>query len=74
MNFDVKAEIEELAEKLQKDPVLLKNFQSDPIKTVEKLLNIDLPDDTLQPLVNGIKAKLAASDLGGKLEGLKNLF
>ena len=41
---------------------------------MEKLLNMDLPDDALPPLVNGIKAKLAASDLGGKLEGLKKLF
>lgn len=74
MNFDVKKQIEELAEKLQKDPVLLKGFQSDPIKTVEKLLGVDLPDDKLQPLVAGVKAKLAATDLGGKLDGLKKLF
>lgn len=74
MNFDVKAKIEEAVEKLQKDPVLLKSFQSDPIKTVEKLVGVDLPDDKLQPLVTGIKAKLAASDLGGKLDGLKKLF
>ena len=52
----------------------LKDFQDDPIKTVEKLLGVDLPDEQLQPLVAGIKAKLAAAGLGGKLEGLKNLF
>ena len=41
MNFDVKAKIEELVEKLQKDPALLKRFQSDPIQTVEGLLGVD---------------------------------
>ena len=41
MNFDVKAKIEELVEKIQKDPALLKRFQSDPIKTVEGLLGVD---------------------------------
>lgn len=74
INFDVKAKIEELVEKLQKDPALLKRFQSDPIQTVEGLLGVDQPDDKLQPLVAGIKAKLAAADIGGKLEGLKKLF
>lgn len=34
MGFDVKAKVEELAGKLQKDPVTLKSFQDDPIKTV----------------------------------------
>ena len=44
------------------------------IKALEKLTGMNLPDDQLKPLVAGIKAKLAASDLGGKLDGLKKLF
>ena len=74
MSFDVKAKVEELVAKLQKDPTMLKSFQDDPINTVEKLTGVDLPADQLKPLVAGIKTKLAASDLGGKLNGLKNLF
>ena len=74
MSFDVKAKIDDMVGKLQKDPAKLKSFQDDPIKTVESLVGIDLPDDQLKPLVAGIKAKLAAGDLGGKLDGLKNLF
>ena len=74
MSFDVKTKINELVGKLQKDPVMLKSFQDDPIKTVEKLTGVDLPDDQLKPLVAGIKAKLTAGALGGKLEGLKKLF
>ena len=74
MGFDVKAKIDELVGKIQKDPAMLKSFQDDPIKTVEKLVGVDLPDEQLKPLVAGIKAKLTASDLGGKLDGLKKLF
>lgn len=74
MSFDVKAKVEELVGKIQKDPATLKSFQDDPIKTVEKLTGVDLPDEQLKPLVAGIKAKLAAADLGSKLDGLKNLF
>lgn len=74
MAFDVKAKIEELAKKVKDDPQLLEGFQKDPVKTVEGLLGIDLPDDQLKPLVAGIQAKLAATHLGDKLEGLKKLF
>ena len=74
MSNDIKAKIEELTSKLQKDPALLQSFQKDPVKTLEKLAGVDLPDEQLQPLAAGIKAKLAASGLGEKLGGLKNLF
>lgn len=74
MSIDIKAKIEELVSKFQKDPSLLKRFQQDPVKTLEELTGVNLPEEQLQPLVAGVKAKLAAADLGGKLEGLKNLF
>ncbi len=74
MSIDIKAKVEELAAKLQKDPALLQSFQKDPVKTLERLIGADLPDEQLQPLVTGIKAKLAATGLGGALDGLKKLF
>lgn len=74
MSIDVKAKIEELAAKLQKDPALLQSFQKDPVKTLEQLTGMNLPEEQLQPLVTGIKAKLAAADLGDKLGGLEKLF
>lgn len=74
MDFDIKGKIEELAQKVQKNPDIMKKFQKEPVKTIEGLLGIDLPDEKLQPLVAGVQAKLAASDIGDKLSGLKNLF
>ncbi|WP_300638461.1 hypothetical protein [uncultured Oscillibacter sp.] len=74
MSIDIKAKVEELAAKLQQDPALIKSFQQDPVKTLERLIGADLPDEQLQPLVTGIKAKLAATGLGGALDGLKKLF
>lgn len=74
LNFDLKSKVEETVKKLQGDPALLAKFQKEPVKTVEGLLGVDLPDDQLQPLVAGIKAKLTAGDIGDKLGGLKKLF
>ena len=51
MSFDVKAKIDELVGRIQKDPDMLRSFQDDPIKTVEKLTGVDLPDDQIKPLV-----------------------
>lgn len=73
-NIDIKAKIDEIVKKLQADPALLKNFQKDPVKTLEAMTGVDLPDEKLQPLVSGIKAKLAAGGLGNALDGLKKLF
>ena len=72
--MDIKKMIDELVEKIKSDPKLLENFQKDPIPTVEKLLGIDLPDDKIQALVEGIKAKIDLDKVGDVLGGLKGLF
>lgn len=74
LNIDVKAKVDEIVKKLQADPALLKRFQDDPVKALEAMTGIDLPDEKLQPVIAGIKAKLAAADLGDALGGLKKLF
>ncbi|MBE5761926.1 MAG: hypothetical protein E7334_08015 [Clostridiales bacterium] len=72
--FDIKEKIDEIVDKIKADPKMLEQFKSEPVKVIEKLVGIDLPDEKLQPLVNGIKAKLAAADIGGALGALKKLF
>ncbi len=74
LNFDLKAKVEEAVKKLQNDPALLKRFESDPVKAIESLFDVDLPDEQLKPLVTAIQTKRAASDLGDKLKDLKKLF
>ena len=63
--MDIKAKINELVEKIKNDPALTANFQKDPIGTVEKLIGIDLPNDQVEGIVNGIKAKIDLDKLGG---------
>lgn len=68
--MDIKKKIEELVEKLKNDKTLLSKFQKDPITTVEGLLGIDLPNDQVEKIVEGIKAKLSLDKLSGTLGGL----
>ena len=60
---EIKELIEKAIDKLKGDDNLLENFKKDPIKVVEKLLNVDLPDEKLEAIVEGIKAKLAIDDI-----------
>ena len=71
---EIKKQIEDTVKKIQSDEGLMEEFKKDPIKTVEKLTGVDLPDDQLGKVVDGIKAKMTVDDIGDKLSGLKNLF
>lgn len=68
--MDIKAKIEELVEKIKGDENLLKNFKKEPIKTVEGLIGVDLPDDQIEKIADGIKAKINLDSAAGFLGGL----
>ncbi len=63
--MDIKAKIEELTKKITSDKDIMAKFQKDPIKTVEGLIGIDLPDDQISKIAEGIKAKVSLDKLGG---------
>ena len=71
---EIKELIEKAIDKLKADDTLMASFQKDPIKVVEKLLGVDLPDDKLETIVDGIKAKLQIDDIGDVLGKLGGLF
>lgn len=70
----IKEQVEAAVSKLRSDDKLLEEFKKEPIKTVEKLTGIDLPDDQLKKVVDGIKAKITVDNIGDALGGLKGLF
>ena len=83
--MDIKEKITEtvnkVVEKLKGDENLLKNFKEEPVKTLEKLIGKDLPDEQIEKVVDLVKAKLAgdkladkADDIKDKLKGIGKLF
>ena len=72
--MDIKAKIEELVEKIKKNPALLKRFNSEPVKVVEELVGIDLPDELIEKVVHGGTAKLTVDKVGDALAALGGLF
>ena len=72
--MDIKAQIESIAEKIRKDKSLQDEFKKDPVKAVEKMLGVDLPDEVIEKVVTGVKAKVSLDDLSGAMGALKKLF
>lgn len=75
--MDIKAKVEEIVEKVKDDKEFHKAFAKDPIKALEDLLGVDLPDEQMKAVVDGVKAKLTIDtakdvihDIEGKLGGL----
>ena len=72
--MDIKEKIEEVVNKLKNNPKLRQKFEMEPVKVLEELLGVDLPDDLVEKLIDGVKVKLAATKVGDALEGLGKLF
>ena len=68
--MDIMAKIEEIVNKIKADPKMLQKFNYNPTETLESLIGIDLPDDQINQLVEGIKAKLTMEKVGNVLGGL----
>ncbi len=68
--MDIKAKIEELVEKVKSDKDFAAKFKADPIKAVEGVLGVDLPDDKINDIIDGVKAKINLDDLGDKFGGI----
>ena len=72
--MDIKEEIAKIEEKLKSDPQLMQSFKDDPVKAVEGVIGVDLPDDVVKKVVDGLKVKLSADKLGGAVDAIKKLF
>ena len=68
--LNIKEKAEQIVAKLRADDKLLEKFQANPAAVIEEYVGVDLPDDQVNALVEGIKAKLTADKLAGALGGL----
>ena len=46
-------------------------FKDDPVKAVESVLGIDLPDDQINSIIDGVKAKLSLDSASDALGSIK---
>ena len=82
---EIKEKIEKVVKEIQKDPKLLSKFKTEPVKVIEQLLGVDLPDALVKNIIDGAMdalkdggqkddGKLDMDDLKGAANLLKKLF
>lgn len=72
--MDIKKKAAELVEKIKNDPKLLKEFKENPVKLVEEIIGMDLPDDQVKMVADAVKAKLDLDKAADLLGGLGGFF
>ena len=72
--MDIQKIITEVVSKLTNDKALKESFLKDPVKVVEKLTGIDLPNDQINAIIEGVKAKINFDDVAGKAKGIMGIL
>ncbi|MCR4887597.1 MAG: hypothetical protein K5979_00255 [Ruminococcus sp.] len=70
--MDIKAKIEEIVNKVKNDKDFAAKFTKDPVKAVEGVIGVDLPDDQINKIIEGVKAKVSVDDISSKIGGILN--
>lgn len=70
--MDIKKTIEDIVSKLKSDKNLMKKFNENPVALIESLIGIDLPDDQINGVIDGIKAKISLDSVGDFLGEIFN--
>lgn len=69
--MDIKAKIEEIIQKLTKDPSLMDKFKADPIAAIKELVGAEATQEQLNELVSGVSAKIGSAKSEGIVEEVK---
>lgn len=80
--MDIQKIINDVVAKLTSNPELIKGFLSNPVQLLEKTFGIDLPDEQINQVIEGVKGKIDLKQFGlddvtkaaGLLGKLKGIF
>ena len=72
--MDVKEQITKAVDRITKDKKLQEQFQKEPVKALESVLGVDLPDNVVEQVIQGVKAKLTADKVSGAMDSLKGFI
>lgn len=72
--MDIKGQINKIVEEVSKNPNIKEQFEKEPVKAIEKVLGVDLPDDVVMKVIDGVKAKLAMDNVSKAADALKGIF
>lgn len=72
--MDIKEQISKMAEEISKNDSIKEQFEKEPVKAIEQILGVDLPDGIVEQVINGVKAKMTADTISQVTGAIKKLF
>lgn len=71
---DLKKKIDEIVNKIKKDKNFAKKFKKDPVKALEEVTGIDIPEDKIDDVITAVQAKVKIDKVDDALDKIKGLF
>ena len=72
--MDMKEYVNKIVEEVSNNPNIKEQFEKEPVKVIEKVIGIDLPDDVVLNIIDGVKAKLSIDSVADVANALKGIF
>ena len=71
---EIKEMIENVVERVKKEDDLKELFEKEPVKAIETVLGVDLPDEIVEKVIDAVKAKISIDKLSSVAGMFKKLF
>lgn len=72
--MDIKEIIENIVEEITKNKNIKEEFEKEPVKVIERIVKVDLPDELVEKVIDGVKAKITLDKIDDVADALKKLF
>ena len=72
--MDIKELIETVVTAVKDSDNVKEQFEKEPVKVIEQFLGIDLPDEIVEKIIEGVKAKITMDKVADVADALKGLF
>lgn len=72
--MDIKEQITRIAEEISSNPNMKEQFEKEPVKVIEKVIGIDLPDDVVMKIIDGVKAQLTIDNVSKAADTFRGIF
>ncbi|MCI8313899.1 MAG: hypothetical protein HFH74_02380 [Lachnospiraceae bacterium] len=72
--MDIKEQISKVIKEISQNPNIKEQFDKEPVKVIEKIIGVDLPDDIVMKIIDGVKAKLTMDGASKVVDTLKGIF
>ncbi len=70
----IKEQISKVIKEISQNPNIKEQFDKEPVKVIEKIIGVDLPDDIVMKIIDGVKAKLTMDGASKVVDTLKGIF